>query len=351
MKKDYLMTDLFAQFIKASKLGYRRKQDGNKIKPQTIENYTYVLKLIQDFENDCNKSIRIRSVSGLQARQLKVEMNYWKRFYTQFSDYLFKVKGCYDNYVGHVFKILRVFFNFLEKEKMIQVNLFKTHFYVRKEEVGIVTLMPEQLRFLIFDKTFEETLLKSLRTTKDVFVFGCTTGLRCSDIFNLRFRDIVQQESHYYLAMRAVKTGVITRVKLPPYIIDIVSKRRRNKSDSSKIFTPISNVQFNKNIRKLAECAGWTHIVGKQRSRNGVQVEQINCTIKKTYRFCDLLSSHTMRRTAITNMLMLGMSEQVVRNISGHSPKSTSFYRYVNFAQTYIDSEINKMHERMQPVG
>jgi intergrase/recombinase len=46
---------------------------------------------------------------------------------------------------------------------------------------------------------------------------------------------------------------------------------------------------------------------------------------KKTYRFCDVASTHTMRRTAITTMLSLGMPEQIVRRISGHAPEVKNF--------------------------
>ena len=55
-----------------------------------------------------------------------------------------------------------------------------------------------------------------------------------------------------------------------------------------------------------------------------------------------------MRRTAITTMLCLGMPEQVVRKISGHSPAGKEFYRYVLWAQTYQDTETEKLFEKLQ---
>ena len=54
-----------------------------------------------------------------------------------------------------------------------------------------------------------------------------------------------------------------------------------------------------------------------------------------------------MRRTAITTMLSLGVPEQVVRKISGHSPSGKEFYRYVLWAQTYQDQETEKMFEKL----
>jgi integrase len=69
---------------------------------------------------------------------------------------------------------------------------------------------------------------------------------------------------------------------------------------------------------------------------------------KKQNRFCDKMSSHMMRRTAITTMLILGMPEHLVRKVSGHSHSSGSFNRYVHYAQAYIDREIDKVHKVLE---
>lgn len=53
------------------------------------------------------------------------------------------------------------------------------------------------------------------------------------------------------------------------------------------------------------------------------------------------MSSHIMRRTAVTTLLVLGMPEHLVRNVSGHSNNSGAFYRYVHHAQSYINHEIS----------
>jgi hypothetical protein len=347
MRKEFSFVHLFEQFIRDSSNGKRLKPNGQKIKPQTVDNYRYVLGLLQEFIQLKGMDIRIRPVDRLSQRQLRVEMNYWKKFYRAFSDFLYKERKCFDNYVGTVFKIIRVFFNYLKKDKLINTGDFHKNFYVRKEEIPIVTLMPNQLQFLINDKTFEASLSMTMKKTKDIFVFGCTVALRCSDLFNLRYRDIECVDGAFYLTARSIKTEVTTRVKLPAYAIDIINKYKRRKTADSKIFNLICKSQLNKNIRKLAELAGWTYTTGKMRKQNGNDVEMLTPASKKTYRFCDLLSSHAMRRTAVTTMLMLGMPEHIVRKISGHSLNGKAFYRYVNFVQSYMDHEIDKVHQKL----
>jgi hypothetical protein len=54
-----------------------------------------------------------------------------------------------------------------------------------------------------------------------------------------------------------------------------------------------------------------------------------------------------MRRTAITTILSLGMSEQVVRKISGHALRK-EFYCYILWAQTYQDQKTEKMFEKLR---
>lgn len=69
-----------------------------------------------------------------------------------------------------------------------------------------------------------------------------------------------------------------------------------------------------------------------------------------TIRFCDKMSSHMMRRTAITTLLILGMPEHLVRKISGHTQGSTAFHRYVHHAQAYMDKEIDKVHSKLEEI-
>ena len=62
----------------------------------------------------------------------------------------------------------------------------------------------------------------------------------------------------------------------------------------------------------------------------------------QSWKYYDHLSSHTMRRTAITTLLVLGVPEQVVRRVSGHAPGSKEFYKYVVIAQEILNTEVQQ---------
>jgi len=107
----------------------------------------------------------------------------------------------------------------------------------------------------------------------------------------------------------------------------IITKFKLTAKKSKTIFPPIPRTGFNDQLKAITELATWTGETGKQRTRRGLAVEGTFGTGKNKYRFCDLVSSHIMGRTGITTILMMGMKEHVVKQISGHSNDSKFFYR------------------------
>lgn len=342
MNKELDFFALFDQFISESKSGKRLKKDGTKMRMNTVERYSLVRKEIFRFSKLSEFKMRIKVLHRLNARELKSENVYWKRFYRKYSNYLYSI-GCFDNYVGAHFKVLRTFFNYLKKDKAIFTGDVHSNFYIRTENIPITVLSPDQLQFLIYNSEFENSLPAYLKRAKDIFVFGCTVGLRFSDLMNLTNKNIEKTSNSVYLKVRSMKTSTDTRVKLPDYALQIISKYKGHQ----KLLPQISNNRLNLILKELCLKVGWTYEIGKKREKKGVAKE---VTILKEagnnhiFRFCDLVTTHTMRRTAITTLLTLGMPEIMVRNISGHSSNSKEFYKYVSYAQQFIDMEIDKVH-------
>jgi integrase len=341
MKKLTPIIPLFKKFIRDTETGKRLKKNGGKIKPETIKNYSYVLNNLIKFSIEKNIELRVCDASKLNKREYTSEKNYWKKFYKNFTMYLYK-NGCHDNYAGTNIKIIRTFFNYLKNERDINTGDFQRLFYVRNEEIEILVLSPDQLKYLIHNKEFEMNLTPVLKRIKDIFVFGCTTGLRYSDIFLLTNKNFEQQHGNWYLKIKSKKTKTFSLIKLPDYAVKIYLK---NKPISSKItiFKKIALFNFNKHLKNLGEKAGFTKPIEYTREKLGIKKQ-----ISKQLRFCDKMSSHMMRRTAITTLLLLGMPEHLVRKISGHSASSNSFNRYVHYAQAYMDKEIEKVHSKLE---
>jgi len=335
-KRAYDFFPLYEKFVRDSQSGKRLQPNGKRYSSGTVKNYSSTQKVLQGFCQAKSFVLRIFPEQALTKREAEREKNYWKKFHRRFTDYLYNDLGHFDNYVGATLKNVKTFFGYLQREVGLVVGPYYKSFYVRKEEIAIFSLLPEELNYLIYDVSFERSLSKRMQEVKDVFVFGCTVALRVSDLLRLKKSSIRVVNQQHYLTVRSQKTATYTLVKLPPYAISILRKYEKNKSSVLPLF---NKSNLNQYIKQLLEKAGFTSPVAVYRERRGVPV----LLRKRGVRFCDVVSTHTMRRTAITTMLCLGMPEQVVRKISGHAPGTKEFYRYVFWAQAYQDSESEKM--------
>ena len=346
--KSFDFFQLYDRFINDSVKGKRLQPNGKKVSAGTIVSYKCTRGLLVKFVKNSSFELRINQVKKFTTRQLHAEKNYWSKFYKHFTNYLHNDCGHFDNYVGLNMKNIRTFFGYLNKNLLIDTGGFHKQLYVRKEEISIVTLLPEDLNFFIYDSVFAENLSNKLKRAKDIFVFGCSVALRFSDLMCLRKANIRCINQEYYLIARSLKTQTETQIKLPDYAVAIIKKYSLQKG--GWLLPRCTNGALNKYVKQLTEKAGLIQPVKKIRDIRGVEKEisMMEGLKRKSYRFCDLVTTHTMRRTAITTMLSLGMPEHIVRKISGHAPGSKEFYRYVSLAQGYQDRETEIMFAKLK---
>lgn len=341
-KETFSYTKYFEWFIRDTKNGKRRLQNGNKIKQSTINNYLETQKKIIAFEIFQSKNIRLRHFKSLGRREQLIEIKYWDKFTYEFITFL-QEQRLMHSYIGFHLKILKSFHHYLKYYKNIDTGPINKYFSIHKVELPIIVLSPERLKFLIYNQLFRETLSPALNSTLNIFLFGCSTSLRFSDLIHLTRNNLQESIKGVYLVNQSRKTQTETRIKLPDFCLNIL-KSYQNKKIA--LFPIISLAQFNRNLKLIFELAGWTEETPKMRDQGGT-LKQIKTSKGKNYRFCDLASSHLMRKTAITNMLLMGMPENLVRKISGHAPNSKEFYRYVKYSQSFLDDYTDKVFERL----
>jgi site-specific recombinase XerD len=184
IKKELSFFQLYQKFISNSRRGSRLQPNGKRISAGTVNNYTCTLNLVQQFCAAKNFELRIRPARRLNACELETEKNYWKKFYKRFTDYMYEDCGYYDNYAGQNIKNIRTFFNYLNKDMAMGVGEFHKLFYVRKEEIAIFPLMPEELNFLISNKNFEASLTKRIQEVKDFLYLA--VPWRCAFLISMR---------------------------------------------------------------------------------------------------------------------------------------------------------------------
>ncbi len=339
--------ELLDDLINDSYSGKRLKANGKKLSTGTVANYTFFKKLLVEFTDQKSFELKIYVVNNLTQRERERANNYYKKFYTAFTNFLYNHKKYYDNYVGLMIKCLKTFFNYLEKERNVSVGIYHKSFYIPIEEIPIIALTSEQLNYFIYNEEFNKIARENeLDKIKDIFVFGCTVALRVSDLLSLSRKNLVVQNEKYYLRVKSQKTGTYTSIKLPDYAIEILKKY---KKEGNYLLPNLTMAWFNMRLKQLGKLMPDDFELVKTRERRGKQVVIYKEAKSRThYKLSDHITTHTMRRTAITNMLCLGMPEHLVRTISGHAANSKEFFRYVKLSQSFIDYETDQFFEKMK---
>jgi integrase len=330
-QKNIPLLPLFSEFIKKYPKYALRHRNGKPISTSLLLNYKSVYRNLESLQIATGNTITIPILNGKSIREMKRVNRTWEIFYRSFTKHL-QAKQLMDNYIGLQIKILRTCCSWACKEKNLNFGNFREYLHIPKEEIPIITLSMEQLSLLL-NVDFLSSLNPSLQKTANLLVFGCCVGLRYSDLESLTTRNLEKRDGAVYLTQRSKKTLTQTRIKLPAFALEILSSF---KNHHPKLLPYPNKYQFNSKLKALGEAAGWTEEVGKIRMRGGRKIE-MRMANGKTYRFCDLLSSHVMRKTAITTLLINGMPEHLVRKISGHAANSSEFYRYVQYSQSYVD--------------
>jgi integrase len=342
-----IVFNLFDEYITDSFAGRRTKKNGQRIKHGTINNYLYLHRYLKEFEKETGFELKVYIESNLTFNEKFKASTYYRKFYNDFTSYLYDHKGFYDNYIGLLMRGLRSFFNYLEFERRISIGFCHKAFYIPKEDIQIIALSIEQLNFLIYDEQFKILVAqKNLEKIRDVFVFGCTVALRVSDLLELSKQNLVITNTAYYLKVKSQKTATHTSIKLPDYAIDIIKKY---ETVGLKLLPEISIQWFNEKLKVFAKLFPENFEIIKTKERRGKQVIIYKDPVNKIhYRLSDHITTHTMRRTAITTMLNLGMPEYIVRKISGHAANSKEFFKYVRLSQNIVDQETDKVFEKIR---
>ncbi|MBP6334216.1 MAG: hypothetical protein KA444_02000 [Bacteroidia bacterium] len=199
MIKEIDFFDSLDHFILDCKKGRHLLKNGLRMRNGSINNYINLRKLIGKFCQVKKNELKIVNLIKCSQTQYLEERNKWKCFYKKLTTYMYRECNHFDNYVGANMKLLRAFFNYLKVEKGIDIKDIPKLFYVVKENIPIVVLSPEQLKFLIVNKEFENNLSLRLQKVKDIFVFGSAVGLRISDLLSLTNSNLEMNYSERYI--------------------------------------------------------------------------------------------------------------------------------------------------------
>lgn len=209
---------------------------------------------------------------------------------------------------------LKTLLSYARTEYKINVNPDYRDFKVSRKDSDFEVITLTQEEFLsLYNLDLSQN--KRLDAVRDVFCFSCATGLRYSDLKQLK-REHIRKDNT--IRMTAAKTGQKLVIPLIPISFAILQKY----SGTHKPLPVISNQKTNNYLKELGEKAGIDTPIEKVRTY-GVK------TISKTVPKYNLLSIHVGRKSFITLSLEKGIAVQEVMSLSGHSTFK-AFKRYVD---------------------
>ena len=228
-------------------------------------------------------------------------------FIQSFHSFLRIDKGMAQNSSTKHLKLLKKIINLSVANSYMAFNPFSTY-KVEREPVEIDFLNEEELRKIInFD-----TPLPRLERAKDMFLFGCFTGLSYIDIKTLAPEHFEKDNAgRIWIKKRRVKTGVLSRIPLLP-----IAKLILDKYKGGEKLLPIQDpADINKYLKDIA----------------------ILCGINK--RICFHTSRHTF---ASTVTLANNISLEVVSKMLGHTNTRMTAH-YAKLIDKCIGEQMDKL--------
>lgn len=279
---------------------HNREQEklvGNGVSKATYWISVYTVRLLKEFVQQKYKR------EDLYLRELN--LNFIQSFHT----FLRIDKGMAQNSSTKHLKLLKKIVNLAVANSYMAINPFITY-KIEREPVEIDFLDEEELRKIInFD-----TPLPRLERAKDMFLFGCFTGLSYIDIKTLAPEHFEKDNTgRIWIKKRRVKTGVLSRIPLLP-----IAKLILDKYKGGEKLLPIQDpADINKYLKNIA----------------------ILCDIKKRITF------HTSRHTfASTVTLANNISLEVVSKMLGHTNTRMTNH-YAKLIDKCIGEQMDKLME------
>ena len=251
---------------------------------------------------------------------------------TEYVQYLREVREMRNSTIGKQLSFLKWFLRWSFKQGMHSNNAYDAFKPKLKDtQKRIIFLTWEELNRL---REFKIPPTKqALERVRDVFLFQCFTGLRYSDVSNLRRSDIKGD----HIEVTTVKTSDSLIIELNDHSKAILEKYKDVEFENDKALPVITNQKMNDYLKELAELAEINEPVRQTYYKGNERIDEV------TPKYA-LLGTHAGRRTFICNALALGIPPQMVMKWTGHSDYK-AMKPYIDIADDIKASAMSKFNQ------
>lgn len=308
-----LLRDYMETYIEELRRGERTKRrQSSPVSQGHCNNLHSALTCLRDFETLVKKRFTLEDIT----------MDFQRKFIKFLRDRGLK-QNTINSRLGSIRTTMQI--AYFEK-KTTSIDFQHPDFVPAKEQVDEIYLTPKQINQMMdldlssveslkalvkkakFDKERKKNLpllqtrfLNNLRKVRDIFMVGCLTGQRLSDYKRINDSMIVSINEKQFIKLRQVKTGKDVMI---PYDARAKSILEKYNGELPKV----ARHTFNSHLHFLGEILGWTE--------DAIFMHGENTEHK---RVCDLLTSHTARRTFATNAYAAGVPLASILAVTGHS--------------------------------
>lgn len=292
--------ELINSFLKEHK-----KNDGNPLKEVTKLKYLNAYNHLNAYTKSYNIKLEIESIN--------------EDFLQGFKEYLTQIKNLTDNTVVKILKAIKTFLRHYSKKGIIK-NIDLSDVKTISTEGEIYVLPIDK----VLELQYADVETEKMRRVRDMFCFMCWTGQRYSDTIKISHNDIVEYSNNEKV-WKLITNKTQERISVP--IIQYAEEILDRYKDFETPIPIFSNQKINNYLKDLGKLVKFNWPVKISRYYEGVlHQEQVP--------FYKVLTTHVGRKSYITNSLILGVPERVVKDVSGHKDEK-SFNRYVKLAETY----------------
>ncbi|WP_411811934.1 tyrosine-type recombinase/integrase [Chryseobacterium scophthalmum] len=280
---------------------------GNSISNSTLKRYKCNKNLLEDFESNCKVKISLGKFDD--------------KLYNKFLKYCIEEKKHSANTLHRNVGLLKTFLLWALNKKYTYNNNFITFKKPAKFTTDEIALNYEQVE-LIYNYDFSDN--KRLERVRDLFVFGCTTGMRFGNYSMISRSDV---DGNF---IRVIDLKSKSKNLAIP--LNSISKSILEKYDYN--LPSITNQKMNDYIKEVFKKLEFTDEIKKTMKYGDELVDQ-------KAEFWTRVSSHTARRSFITIMKNKRVPDKVIMSYTGH----TSLEVFNAYYRPSEDDKINYMNE------
>lgn len=258
------------------------------------------------------------------------EKEIWKRkllfkdidldFYLKWKEFIIVNYSFRNNSINKHTGIIKLFMGEAADRNLHQNFIYRSKkFNTPREEVDSIYLNENEIDTLM---NLDLSANERLERVRDLFIIGCRTGLRFSDLANLREENIIS-DLKYFSIHKIKKTDVSLDI---PIHSDVLRILRKYKEKTGKyVPSSISNQKMNDYLKEIGQLA-----------QMDIEIPQVvkigNKRIQSKSKKYELITCHTARRSFATNEYLAGTPSYEIMAITGHKTEK-AFLTYIKIKQ------------------